>query len=251
MTLKHQRSRDHEVSDAETVGGVHTPTGLADALRDRTHSLHVEAERSGFVREILQGRASQRGYALLLRNLLPAYRQLERGLARHRLTPGVRAVAQPAVYRTRALEADLQGLGGRAWSQALPLLPAGDRYARRVAAAANGDGSRLIAHAYVRYLADLNGGQVLKRMLARSLDLEPCTLAFHDFPLIDDLQRFKVDYRQAFDRAALEIVDIEAVVDEAAVAFRLNIEVSEAILEAIGWCREERPTRDGPPDPRP
>lgn len=217
-------------------------------LRERTRLLHAEAERSGFVREILRGRACQDGYALLLRNLLPAYRQMELGLERHRLTPGVRAIAQPSVYRTRALEADLENLRGRAWSRSLPLLPAGDRYARRVVAATKGEGSRLIAHAYVRYLADLNGGQVVKRLLTRSLSLGPRTLSFHDFPEIADLQSFKISYRQSFDRAALEIVDVEGVVDEAAVAFRLNIEVSKAILEAVSRCREDGPTQIGPPD---
>jgi heme oxygenase (biliverdin-producing, ferredoxin) len=248
MSLKHQGSRDREFANVGSIGRGRTPTGLADALRERTRLLHAEAERSGFVREILQGRASQDGYALLLRNLLPAYRQMERGLERHRLTPGVRAIAQPSVYRMRALKADLESLRGRAWSRSLPLLPAGDRYARRVVAAAKGMGSRLIAHAYVRYLADLNGGQVLKRLLNRSLGLGPRTLSFHDFPGIADLQSFKTGYRQAFDRAALEIVDVEDVVDEAAVAFQLNIEVSKAILEAVSRCREDGPTQVGPPD---
>jgi heme oxygenase len=35
--------------------------------------------------------------------------------------------------------------------------------------AAEGDGTRLIAHAYTRYLGDLSGGQILQRLLARSL----------------------------------------------------------------------------------
>lgn len=243
------KSHSHEIKNPGSVGQGCTLSGLAEALRERTRSLHAEAERSGFIREILRGRASRDGYALLLRNLLPAYRQMELGFERHQLTPGVRAVARPVVYRTRALEADLESLHGRAWSQSLPLLAAGDRYARRIAAVAKGSGSGLIAHAYVRYLGDLNGGQVLKRMLTRSLGLGPRTLSFHDFPEIADLQGFKTDYRQAFDRAALEIVDVGSVVDEAAIAFRLNIEVSKAILETLGWSGDNGSTRVAPTDP--
>ena len=81
----------------------------------------------------------------------------------------------------RAIEADLVALCGAHWSQGIPLLAAGELYARRIAKAAEGDGTRLIAHAYTRYLGDLSGGQILQRLLARSLDLQPSELSFYDF----------------------------------------------------------------------
>lgn len=207
-------------------------TGLATALGRRTRLLHAQAERSGYIREILRRRASRAGYALYLRNLLPAYRRLERELERHRGTPGVRAVAIPAVYRAAAMGSDLASLCGPAWRSTLPLLPAGAAYARRVRAAAAGDGARLIAHAYTRHLADLSGGQVLKRLLAGSLQLEPRALAVYDFPDIVDLEAFKGGYRAALDAAGLEVGDIAPVLEEAELAFRLNIELSEAVLAA-------------------
>ena len=206
---------------------------FADTLRERTRSLHVQAERSGIVHEILQGRVSRNGYALFLRNLLPAYEELERGLERHSEAPAVRALARPAVYRAPALRSDLAALCGLQWTASLPLLPAGARYARRVADAAAGDGARLIAHAYVRYLGDLNGGRALSRLLARFPGLEPAVLSFYRFPDIADLEGFKAAYRGDLDRAALEIADLAAVIEEAAVAFGLNIEVSEAVQAEV------------------
>ena len=94
---------------------------LAAALNERTRVLHLQAERSGFVQEMLRGRASRGGYTLYLRNLLPAYQALEQGLERHRLTPSLGALAEPALYRQQSLEADLVGLasaprpGSRRW----------------------------------------------------------------------------------------------------------------------------------------
>ena len=75
--------------------------------------------------------------------------------------------------RAPAIESDLVALCGAHWSHDIPLLAAGDLYARRIAKAAEGDGTRLIAHAYTRYLGDLSGGQILQRLLARSLELQP------------------------------------------------------------------------------
>jgi heme oxygenase len=204
-------------------------SGLADALRQGTAALHREAEQSGIVHDILHRRASRSGYALLLRNLLPAYQEMERGLTRLHAAPGVREIVRPELYRAAALAADLEALCGRSWSRSLALLPAGERYARRVALAARGDGSRLIGHAYTRYLGDLSGGQALKRLLARSLGLCPQELAFYDFPAIGDLESFKLAYRGTLDRAGTEIADRAAVVDEAVRAFRLNILVSTAV----------------------
>lgn len=211
--------------------------GLATALRERTRALHVQAERSGFVGEMLRGRAGRVGYELFLRNLLPVYAAMEQGLERHRHVPALRSVAQPALYRTPALEHDLDGLCGAGWARSRPLLPAGEAYAARIEAAATGDGACLIAHAYARYLGDLSGGQILMRLLGRSLGLGPSTLAFYAFPAIADLEAFKAAYRDALDRAGLEIADPGAVIEEAAMAFRLNIELSLAVQAAVGPCR--------------
>ena len=201
----------------------------------RTQALHARAERTGLVSAMLAGNASRDGYVLLLRNLLPAYQEIERGLDTHRQT--MDGLARPEMYRGTAIEADLAALGGADWRDRLTLLPAAARYAHRVAVAARGDGMRLIAHAYVRYLGDLSGGQMLKRLLARTLGLPTGALAFHEFPAIPDLIAFKTGVRAALDRMGHEIGDTTGVVEEAAVAFRLNIHVSEAAQLAVERLR--------------
>ena len=76
----------------------------------------------------------------------------------------------------------------------------GRAYAGADTKAAEGDGARLIAHAYTRYLGDLSGGQILQRLLARSLELRPSELSFYDFPRFSDLDALKADYRKALDQ---------------------------------------------------
>jgi heme oxygenase len=205
---------------------------LTEALRARTRELHCQAERSGIVQDLLAGRAGRAGYALLLRNLLPAYQALEEGLDRHR-RGRVGALVPAGLHRAGALAADLEAIAGGNWKEALPLLPAGAGYARRVRAAADGDdGWRLLGHAYVRYLGDLSGGQILSRLLARSLGLGPEALAFHAFPAIADPRAFKADWREAVDRAGAGPGEAATVIEEARAAFRLNIELSRAVQAA-------------------
>jgi len=208
-------------------------TSLSASFRQRTSVLHGQAERSGVIQDMLRGRVTREGYALLLRNLLPAYQGMEAELERRRFLPVFHGVAHRAVYRAGAIEAVLSALYGRQWADMLPLLPAGRRYAHRIETVAGGDGTRLIAHVYARYLGDLNGGQILKRLLSQSLGLEADALSFFDFPEIADMARFKTDYRDIIDRSAREIANIEPVIEEAATAFDLNIQVSEAVRQAL------------------
>ena len=198
-------------------------------MRERTHASHALAERSGFVAEMIRGRGNREGYILFLRNLLPAYEELEHGLERHGQSPIFGGFPWADLIRASAIERDLSVLAGPDWRRSIGMLPSATTYSRQVASAASGNGERLIAHAYVRYMGDLSGGQVLKRLLGRSLNLGPEALSFYEFPAIADAVKFKSDFRVAIDGAAARFVDSRAVVDEAAMAFQLNIALSEAI----------------------
>lgn len=205
---------------------------VVTALYLGTKTLHVEAERSGIIRDLLRGGASRDGYILLQRNLLPAYQALEHGLARHTDAPLLAELTAYHLDRATALEADLVALCGGDFT-AIPLLPAGDAYAARISEAADGDGARLIAHAYTRYLGDLSGGQILKRLLARSPGLRPAELTFYDFPAHSDLAALKSGYREALDRAGSRATDPQAITDEGLLAFSLNIDLSWAVHAAL------------------
>lgn len=206
---------------------------IVTALYLRTKTLHVEAERTGIIRDLLRDEATRKGYVLLLRNLLPAYQALEQGLERHRDSPALGRLVDYRMERAPAIEADLVALSGAHWNQGIPLLSAGEFYARRIAKAAEGDGTRLIAHVYTRYLGDLSGGQILQRLLARSLDLQPSELSFYDFSRFPDLEALKADYRQALDNAGTLAADPQMVIEEGAIAFSLNIDLSCAVKAMV------------------
>jgi heme oxygenase (biliverdin-producing, ferredoxin) len=209
------------------------PASVVTALYLRTKTLHLEAERTGIIRDLLRGEASREGYILLLRNLLPAYREMERGLEHHRNSPIFNALANYRLDRASAIESDLVVLCGKGWKRAIPLLDAAETYALRIAEAVEGHGARLIAHAYTRYLGDLSGGQILQRLLERSLELRPSELSFYDFPRFADLTALKADYRKALDQAGALVPDPQAVVEEGAIAFSLNIDLSCAVQSAV------------------
>jgi heme oxygenase (biliverdin-producing, ferredoxin) len=211
------------------------PASLLGALRQRTRDLHTRAERSGIIADILHGRATRDGYVLLLQNLLPVYQTLEQQLTKLAWSPLVEPFIRPELERTGLIKNDLQLLSAQ--TSAASVLPAAAQYVNAIVRASEGDGSRLIAHAYARYLGDLSGGQIVKRLLARSLDLPPAALSFYDFPAISDIAAFKSEYRAAIDRAGDESGDFDAIVEEGALAFQLNIDLSIALQTEAGQAR--------------
>jgi heme oxygenase len=170
---------------------------------------------------------------------------MEQGLQRHRDLPGFGYMAQPALRRAGRIEADLDSLAGPGWPSALPLLSTGVCYAERVRRAAAEAAELLYAHAYTRYLGDLYGGQTLRRHLIRRFGPDFRATAFTQFPAIEDIRAFSAGFGAALDEAGSHVADPDHVIEEAAVAFQLNIALSEEI--AMLPLTHTGP-RDGPPE---
>jgi heme oxygenase len=205
---------------------------LSELLRERTKRLHAIAERSGIIADILQRKADRGGYALLLRNLLPAYERLEAELSARRAHPVLGVFARRALRRSDRLRSDLLTIAGADWERTLPLLASGSDYASCVARSAAGDGLGLVSHAYVRYLGDLSGGQVLKKLLGKSMSLPVEALTVYDFPNIDT-QILKRELREALDRAGRMTDDPHKLVIEAMNAFEHNIAISGNVRDRM------------------
>lgn len=208
--------------------------GLAAMLRARTRDLHDRAERSGVIAELLRGRIRPSAYLLLSGNLLPVYRALEDGLHRHARDPIVAPFARPELLRAEALARDVAVLAGRSATGAVPALAAGRRYVERIEQVAPASPELLIAHAYVRHLGDLSGGQTVRRLLIRAPGIGPDAVRSYEFPDLADLDRARSEYRAALDRAGMRLTDWTAVLEEACEAFRLTIALAEEVGRVDG-----------------
>lgn len=210
---------------------------LPATLRQATRELHTRAERSGLMAALLRGRISRAGYTALLANLQALYGALEAALEQARNDPLVAPLCRPAWFRSTALAQDLQRLRAEA---ALPAavrapVPATVAYAQRLQAL---PGSRcaftLAAHAWVRYGGDLNGGQVLARIVERALasdGLAPPPLAFYDFGPPADVLALRDELRVALGSLVLQPGQQQALVDEACWSFEQHTLMFEQLLQ--------------------
>ena len=172
------------------------------------------------MRALLRGEMDRAGYARLLRALHAVYAALERALAEHAARPAVAAVHDPALARAERLACDLDAVAGAGWDDAVPLAAEAGAYAARLARLAADDPDLLVAHAYVRYLGDLSGGQLIAPIVRRALALDgDAGTAFYEFPEIGDLAAYKQRYRAALDALPVDEATAARIVAEARWAF--------------------------------
>jgi heme oxygenase len=206
---------------------------LSQRLRDETRSAHTAAERSGIMQPLLRGTITRAQYVGLLQQLALIYEALEAGVHAHRDLHTLKFIDLRVLERTPALREDLGFLAGP--NSALARVPAASTYVKRLQRLRETAPSLLGAHAYVRYLGDLSGGQVLGRIVRKALHLPDARgTAFYEFPEIPDIGSFKQSFRESLDQLMLSPAESDAFVTEALLGFELHEQLFEQLsAEAI------------------
>jgi heme oxygenase len=176
----------------------------------------------------------------MLRNLHALYAALEAALAAHAAEPALVTLAAGPLQRAPVLAEDLAVLHGPAWAEALSLAAAMQAYVARLqalqAAPAAEAAPSLVAHAYVRYLGDLHGGQVLQRLVARLYALPAGDSApgtrFYDFGDTPQVLLLRQQLRRALGSLPFDAVQQDATVEEALWAFTQHRVLFEELAAA-------------------
>lgn len=210
------------------------PLSLPERLRLGTRDLHAQTERTGAMAALLAGRLSRPGYCALLCNLHAVYAALEDGLLRQPAGAAVLRLKAEPLHREAALAADLAALHGPGWRVEMPLRPAAQSYGARLQQLADQTSSALVAHVYVRYLGDLHGGRVLKRLVARSLGLAGGDgTRFYEFGDEAQVLALRHGLRAALGGLALSAADADRVVDEARWSFLQHQQLFTELAESV------------------
>lgn len=210
------------------------PTPFSRRLRDSTRKAHGMAEKAGFIRGFLRGVVDLANYRQLLTDYHHVYDAMESVMSQSE-HPIVRAIYFPELRRLPALAQDLKHFAGPGWKLGARPSSAARNYVARIREVARYQPELLVAHSYTRYLGDLSGGQILKKILVGALDLPDGEgIAFYEFPEISDHAAFKQKFRQTMDELLLDESSQEAIIAEANLVFGLNTAVFDE-LEGSAW----------------
>jgi heme oxygenase len=211
---------------------------LATQLREGTKKSHTMAENVGFVKCFLKGVVEKTSYRKLVTNLYFVYSAMEEEMEKLHQHPIISKVYFPQLNRKQSLEKDLYFYYGPNWRNEITVSEAGKAYVARIHEIAASEPELLVAHSYTRYLGDLSGGQILKNIAQRAMNLNENGTAFYEFCDIPDEKAFKNQYRQAMDELPIDQATAERIVAEANAAFGMNMklfqELEGNLIKAIG-----------------
>ncbi|MCE3553631.1 biliverdin-producing heme oxygenase [Pseudonocardia sp. RS11V-5] len=204
---------------------------LSTGLRRATAEIHERAHRSTYMAALLDGRLPLSAYTLLAQQYLAIYGALEATGDALAADPAAGPFVIDELRRLPALRRDVTALGGSVDSPRV--LPATGAYVARLREAAT-DAPVFVAHHYTRYLGDLAGGQVVRRMLERTYGVTGPGALFYDFSALGSPSVFRKRYRTLLDGAPFDEIEQRRAADEAVRAFELNIAVFDELAEATG-----------------
>nr|YP_010198220.1 heme oxygenase [Gracilaria ornata]UAD86636.1 heme oxygenase [Gracilaria ornata] len=205
-------------------------TNLAQQLREGTTKAHSMAENVSFVKSFLGGVVDKKSYRRLVANLFFVYTALEEEIEKNKNHFVVQSIYFPELNRTLSLKQDLEYYYGSNWQEQVCPSLATKIYVERIRNISINQPELLLAHAYTRYMGDLSGGQILKRIAQTAMNLSSNDgIAFYNFHNIKDDKGFKIIYRQALDNAPIDQIQIEQIIAEANIAFNLNMKVFQEL----------------------
>lgn len=216
---------------------------LASQLREGTKQSHTMAENTAYMKCFIKGVVNPKAFRKLLSDLYFVYSALEAELCKHRHHVVINSMYFPELNRQENLEADLAYYYGDRWQELIAPSKACQGYVSRLHQIPTTEPILLIAHAYVRYMGDLSGGQGLKNIVRNALDL-PANLGtrfyeFDAYPSIGAIAEFKGKYRDALNSLPIEQELAAEIVAEANTAFALNRDLLDSLEPEIKAAMEE------------
>nr|YP_009774066.1 heme oxygenase [Caulacanthus okamurae]QIZ74683.1 heme oxygenase [Caulacanthus okamurae] len=209
-------------------------TNLAQRLREGTTKSHSMAENVSFVKSFLSGVVDKKSYRKLVANLFFVYSAIEEEMKKNKDHYAIQSIYFPELHRKSSLSKDLQYYYGPNWQQCVEPSLATKNYVDRIREISNNQTELLISHAYTRYMGDLSGGQILKKIARNAMRLPDAQgTAFYDFSNINDDNTFKKKYRDALDNLSVNDIQISQIIAEANIAFNLNMKIFQELDSSL------------------
>ena len=201
-----------------------TVSDFAKQLKEGTKKSHSAAENTTFVKSFLRGVVNKESYRALVNDLYFVYCALEDEVSNLKDHPVIGNLQLSDLERRDSLEMDLRYYYGPIWRSLIKPSEACERYVNRIREVAKNEPELLVGHHYTRYLGDLSGGQILKGIAQKALELgDGQGLKFYDFEKIEDTKAYKAGYRGILNDLPIDQHQADAIIVEANYAFRLNM----------------------------
>ena len=201
---------------------------LSGQLREGTKKSHTMAENTGFVACFLKGVVEKKSYRKLMSDLYFVYCAMEEEIERlvKEGHPIIKYIGFKELFRKGTLENDLSYYYGNNWKNEIEISNSAKSYVERIKLVAKESPELLVGHHYTRYIGDLSGGQILKKIAKKALNIEGNKgLDFYEFAMIEDEKQFKKSYSDTLNKLPINQEIANQIVEEANAAFDYNMKM--------------------------
>lgn len=200
-------------------------------IKNNSNDLHSVAEKTGFLKRLLEGKASTESYAEYLYNLYEVYRAIEINLEKSKDNEIVKEFVLPEIYRADVILKDVKFLLGENL-ESVKLLASTRAYVARINEIGEENPELIVAHAYTRYLADLFGGRTIYGLVKDLYKIEEEGLNYYKYDSLSDgpeMRNFVMAYHNKLNNLNLNEDMKETFINEVANSYVYNIAISNEL----------------------
>lgn len=202
------------------------PQALTDRMRAASRQVHSASDALVNARLLVAFTRVER-HGVALSYFWHVFRAIELQTQAPRASPALAPLVAflPRISRTAAFEADLEYLLGPQWRSKCAAPPAVMQYLAYLEAIARDEPALLIAHLYTQHSAILAGGQMIRRMARKAMQLpDGCGTKTFEFDSEENPKRLQKECKEAIDSTAAKLpTDVqEQLVQEHCKVFQFN-----------------------------
>lgn len=171
-------------------------------IKNNTEALHLASEKSGFIKRLIEGKASKEGYIEYIFNLHAMYKAIEDSLDNNSNHEGIKRFVTKELYKADYIRKDLEVLVGDKLSE-MKLLPSTEACVARIYEVSKEHPELIVTYAYIRFIADLFGGRIFPGILTKYYNISSDALNYYNQPNIGNIRDYVMEYHINFDKLNL------------------------------------------------
>lgn len=197
-------------------------------IREKTSLLHSAAENTGYIKKLVDGKASIDGYAEYIFNLERMYKAIEDALDQNESNQTVKPFVTRELYRSQLMRQDLNFLLGDQLNS-IKLLASTETCISQIEYLSKYNPELVVAYAYTRFLADLFGGRTFLSLLSTTYKVKSEGLNYYQFPEINDLRGYVMKYHNMLAEINLSEEQKRDFINEVNNAYIYNLAISNEL----------------------
>lgn len=198
---------------------------LITKIRRNTGALHSAAEKSGFIKRIVDGNACKDSYAEYLFNLSAMYKVIEDTIENNKDNEVVKNFVTKELYKHDLIQKDLEFLLGDKLNS-MKLLPSTVAFIERIKEINNNNPELIVAYSYTRFIADLFGGRTFIALLSVNYKVPAQGLNYYSCDEIKDIRSYVMNYASKINNMNLSEELEEKLINEVSNAYIYNLAIS-------------------------